>query len=129
MNRFLEWFLPVLALSIGVMILTVFFHLLAAVKRFFSSDNSIKIKGFLDKDARVTLLMKRGETLENVRFIGFTDVTHSKGNLPYQLRNMAIVESLSGERILLRSDHIRSIRHLKSEEMSDRRGPASPAAS
>lgn len=126
MNWFLEWMLPILAVCLGVMIVTVFFHLLAAVKRLFSPERVIKVKGFLEKDARVTLHLKRGETLENVLFIGFTDVTHLQDNLPYQLRNMAILESLSGERILVRSDHIRSIRQLKSEP---REPPNASAAS
>lgn len=116
MNMFLEWFGPILALCIGVMILAVFFNVLAAVKGTISPARKIKIKGFLKDRDRVTLELKRGDALEDVRFIGFLDHTSVKGGLPHQLANMLIVETRSGERILLRAEDVRSIRQLKSEE-------------
>lgn len=115
MNSFLEWFGPTLALSIGVMILAVFFNVLAAVKRAISPVKKITIKGFLKDHDRVTLQMKRDEAMEDVRIVGFLDATSAKGVLPYQLANMMVVETRSGERILLRAEDVRSIRQLKSD--------------
>jgi hypothetical protein len=114
MDVFLSWLGPVLALCIGVMILAVFFKLLGALSDRLSPTRNIKIKGFLKQADFVTLHMNRGESLENVRFIGFADATSFKG-MPYQLANMVIVESRSGERILLRADSIRSIRQVSAE--------------
>src|SRR2546428_7793334 len=115
METFLNWFGPIVAVCVGIMILAVFFTALAAVKERLSPSRSIKIKGFLKKADRVTVLLNRGEALENVRFVGFTDPSSFKGGIPYQLSNMVILESSSGERILLRADSIRSIRQLKAE--------------
>jgi hypothetical protein len=125
MDTFLNWFGPIVALCIGVMMLAVFFTALAWVKDRLSPSRSIKIKGFLNKTDRVTLHLSRGETLENVRFVGFTDPSSFKGGIPYQLSNMVILESHSGERILLRADSIRSIRQLNGEPaVAPNGGPA-----
>lgn len=113
MDTFLNWLGPIIALCIGVMILAAFFTVLGAIRDRLSPSRSIKIKGFLNKADRVSLQLSRGETLENVRFVGVTDPSSFKGGIPYQLSNMAVLESESGERILLRADSIRSIRQVK----------------
>lgn len=128
MNAFLDWLGPILAMCIGVMILAIFFNALAAVKNRLTPARSIRIKGFLNKADRVTLHLSRGEILEDVRFIGFLDTTSLKGAVPYQLSNMVILESQSGERILLRADNIRSIRQLNVEPCASASGDcATPA--
>lgn len=127
-NTFFEWLGPILAVCIGVMILTVFFNALAAVKNLLSPARSGKIKGFLDEKDRVTVHLIRGEILENVRFVGLLDRASVRGGLPHQLANMVIVESESGERILLRADSIRSIRQLSADARPSANGnPGTPA--
>jgi hypothetical protein len=91
-----------------------FFKVLGVVSDRLSPTRDIRIKGFLKQAEFVTLRMHRGETLENVRFIGSMD-TRSLRGMPYQLANMVIVETTSGERILLRPDGIRSIRQMSGD--------------
>lgn len=117
-----------MAVCVGVMILSVFYSALGAVKDRLSPSRSIKINGFLNKTDRVTVYLNRGETLRDVRFIGFTDPSSFKGNVPYHLMNMVILESQAGERILLKADSIRSIRQLSAEPtLAATDSPAAPS--
>lgn len=115
METFLIVLGPVLALCSGVIILAVFFNVMNAIKDRLSPAKTIKIKKFLNDADRVTLELNRGQKIENVRFLGFTDSSNYKSGLPYQLLNMVILETTDKERILLRADSIRSIRQLNSE--------------
>jgi hypothetical protein len=50
--------------------------------------------------------------LENFQFVGFTEQNSAKGVIPYQLASMAVFESETGSRAMVRADSIRMIEEM-----------------
>ena len=114
MNTFYETFGFVAALCAGVIILAVFFTSLGYFKRAIHKSGIVAVSDFVRKDKRVSVQLRSGRTLPNVRFLGFTESSSANGAIPHQLSCMAVFESEDSRRIMIRADSIALI-----EELSD----------
>ncbi len=116
MDTFLNTFGVVVAFCLGIIILAIFFTLLGYLNRAIGGGKIIKLRGFLKEAAWVNVHLIGGNTLERRKFVGFTDSPPAKGNIPFQLRNMVVLEDEKGLRTLIKSDAIKMI-----EEVEDAR--------
>jgi hypothetical protein len=112
MDAFTNAFGVVAALCLGVMIMSVFFTLLGYVSKAVSGYKVVKLKGLLKDGDLVNIHLVGGKTLEHMKFIGFTDGPAVKGNIPFQMRNMVVLESTKGLRLFLRADSVKMIEEI-----------------
>jgi hypothetical protein len=103
--------LGVVAPIVGaIMVLTVFFKVVGWMSgRFPASTTRIAFKGVLDARTRATVHLSNGTTLENVRFIGFTEAGSAKHPFPFELQGMVILEHPDGRRTMVPAKLIRMI--------------------
>ena len=113
MNTFNETFGFIFALCAGVMILAVFFTTLGYLKRGVRGPGVLKMKGFVREGKRINVHLASGRTLDNFQFVGFTEQNSVKGAIPYQLASMAVFESKTGSRVMVRADSIRMIEEIE----------------
>jgi hypothetical protein len=93
-----------LCFVLSIIVLSVFFLLLARLSAARIKQDSIPMSGVLTKDSWVTVHVSGAKPFERVRFIGFTN-----NQLPYYLSNMVILESAEGRRYLIREKVIKMI--------------------
>ncbi len=113
MDTFTNTFGGVAALCLGVIILAVFFSLLNLVNRLAGGNKLIKFRGLLKEAAWVNVHLIGGNTLTRMKFVGFTDPPSAKGNVPFQLRNMVVLENEHGLRTLIKAETIRMIEEIE----------------
>ena len=113
MDVFFSTFGGVAALCLGVIILAVFFSLLNLVTRLAGGNKIIKFRGLLKEAAWVNVHLVGGNTLERMKFVGFTDPPSAKGNIPFQLRNMVVLENEHGLRTLIKAEAIKMIEEIE----------------
>ena len=101
MERFVDTFGVVVA-----------FTLLGYLNNLIGGGKVIKLRGFLKDAALVNVHLVGGNTLERMRFVGFTDSPAAKGNVPFQLRNMVVLENEHGLRTLIKADTIKMIEEI-----------------
>lgn len=102
----------VLCIALGIIVLSVFFNLLARMAGSIGEARSqnLTVRGVIKKDTWVAVHMIGGETFERVRLLGFTKESEfSKTNLPPDLYGMVILEDSESKRYLVRSKAIRMI--------------------
>src|ERR1700733_880013 len=104
MDVFLSTFGGVAALCLGVIILAIFFSLLGYLNRLAGGNKLIKFRGLLKDAAWVNVHLVGGNTLARMKFVGFTDPPSAKGNIPFQLRNMVVLENDHGLRTLIKAE-------------------------
>jgi hypothetical protein len=122
MDAFSQTLGVVIALCIGVVALTLFFKVI----QYFGTllrGNSGKIlvaQDFIKKDSLVTVKITGGETLERVKFVGFTkSQIHGKDSIPFPFARMAVFENEAGERIFIPSTTIQFIREIPAPTRSE----------
>lgn len=93
----------------GIMVLTLFFKIANRMSSGPAAVKGIGIEDTLDKTTRVTVYLTNDRTFENVKLIGFTDTSRTKGAFPFELDRMAILEQLDGKRWVISSKLIRMI--------------------
>jgi len=100
----------ILCITIAIMALAIFFHLLSYFTESGSKPDAIAIRGVLKKDTWATVHMSGSDkTFERVKFIGFTNTDSFKTHLPHQLNGMVILEDPEGCQFLVRAKSIRMI--------------------
>jgi hypothetical protein len=99
----------VMACVIGIIVLTVFFKLLAALQRHFDNSPLIKVTGLTKPGGWVNVHVAGGKAIERVKFVGFTEQGGKGGNLPYQMATMLVLEQEDGRRIFVRADSVRML--------------------
>ena len=99
----------VLCIVLGIIVLTVFFQIVASLNSRGPKPEAITIRGVLKKDTFVTVHTSNTETFEHVRFIGFTNADSFKNPIPYDLHGMVILENKEGYRYIIRAKSIRMI--------------------
>lgn len=109
MEYFIIWISAIGAVCIGVMVLSVFFAVMGAIKSRLTSARYIKLKGFLKDGEVVDVHLTSGKVMEGLSFVGFMDTAAMKGGLPYQLQNMVVFETTDRRRVMLRGDLIKII--------------------
>ena len=107
MDTFCQVFGVVAALSLGIIILTVFFNVVGYFKRTTRGFDIVKMKGFIKDGKLINVHLSSSKSVLGVRFIGFTDQNTGKGGVPYQLAGMAVLETAKGARIYVRADSVR----------------------
>lgn len=114
MQMFYDTLAVVLAISIGIMVLSVFFWLLAKIdNKLRKPANLLHVKGILDKGQRINIHFNRSQTMMNVRFAGIiSEKQAEKGGLPYQLVGMMVVEDAEQKRFLVKADTIRMVEQI-----------------
>lgn len=118
MEFFSAWMGPIGAICIGIMVLALFFRVMALISSRFDTAKYIKFKKLLNQPAKMTVYLGRGEKISDVRFVGFTDPSSLKG-VPYQFSNLVVFETMDGRRVVLRANTIRRM-----EEQMDPDGPS-----
>jgi hypothetical protein len=106
---------PILALVIGVVLFIVIVWLLARLAEFFRGTNSKAFiaQEFIRKDALVTVKTTGRETLERVKFLGFSKAQGARPEgVPFPFTRMAVFENEALERIYIPSTHIQYIKEL-----------------
>jgi hypothetical protein len=73
----------------------------------------VPLQGFINERKLVNVHLKNGKIFRGVRFVGFTEDTSPKSGIPYQLSRMAVCETETGAKILLRADAIQTIEELE----------------
>jgi hypothetical protein len=107
MDTFYQVFGFVAALSLGIIILTVFFTVVGYFKRATRGFDIVKMKGFIKDGKLINVHLNSGKTVLGVRFIGFTDQNTGKGGVPYQLAGMVVLETAKEARIYVRAESVR----------------------
>jgi hypothetical protein len=111
MDVFMSTFGGVAALCLGVIILAVFFSLLNRLTG--GGNKIIKFHGLLKEAAWVNVHLVGGNILERMKFVGFTDPPSAKGNIPFHLRNMVVLENDHGLRTLIKAEAIKMIEEIQ----------------
>ena len=110
MENFLQIIGPVIAVAIGIMILAVFFKVMAAVGKKADEPAIIKLKSFFKDAEFVDVHLSGTNILKRVRVIGVSDVSQiGKGGFPYELNGMVVVEKENKKRIMIKAEAISMI--------------------
>jgi hypothetical protein len=118
MDAFTQTFGGVLALCLGIIILTVFFKTLGYLGRLWSGAETtvIKSQSFVAEKAIVKVFLKDGEILDSVTFLGFSQTSTSHRSpgqgLPFELNKMAVFANPDGTKIFVAPKAINSIHEL-----------------
>lgn len=93
----------------AIIVLTLFFRFLGWITRKAGpSVVQFSAKGVFDGNTPATVSLSSGETLENVRILGFTQTT-GKADFPYELSRMVILQHDDGRHSLIQAKLIRRI--------------------
>ena len=114
MDIFTQVFGVVMAISLGIMVLTIFFTGIGYFKRRTASFDIVKLKRFIKDGRVVNVHLSSGRIYPGVRFVGFTDQSSAKGGIPFSLSQMVVCETAKGARIFFRAEAVRVI-----EEVDD----------
>lgn len=114
MDTFIQTFGFVAALCAGVILLALFFTGLGYFKRAIRESGVVTVSGFVRDGKLVKVFLRDGHVTPKVRFIGFTESGSKNLAIPHPLSCMAVFESESGARLLIRPDSIKMI-----EEVAD----------
>ncbi len=98
----------VVAVCIGVMLLTAFFQGINLLKRRAQPFEIVKLKQLVDGHKTVTVHLTGGKFFPRLRFIGFADSKHSDG-VPYPLTQMVVCETATGARVLFSPRAVKAI--------------------
>jgi hypothetical protein len=113
METFIQVFGFIAALCAGIIILALFFTGLNYLKRATRGFDIVKMKRFIKDGRLVNVHLSSGKIFAGVRFIGFTDESSTKGDIPYPLSHMVVCETAKGTRVFFRADAVRIIEELE----------------
>jgi hypothetical protein len=118
MENFSYVFGPVLAVALGIIVLSVFFKILSRFGKTKDEPALIKLKGFFKNAEFVDVHLGGANVLKKVRVIGVSDVSQiGKGGFPYELNGMVVLEKENKKRIMIKAKLITMI--VESETESD----------
>ncbi len=113
MNQFIETLGATggfaIAVVASIMILTLFYKGLAWLGGTGTAPEALAVRGVLKKDTWATVRLQGGQTFDHVRFLGYTDATASKAQVPWDLSGMVILEDEQQRRYLIRAKSIHMI--------------------
>ena len=114
METFSQVFGFVIAVCIGIMLLTVFFTGIGYFKRRTASFEIVKLKHFINDGRVINIHLSSGRIFSSVRFVGFTDQGSAKARIPFSLSQMVVCETAKGARIFFRAEAVRVIEEVES---------------
>ncbi len=113
MQLFYDTLSVVLAISAGIMILSVFFWGLAKIASRLHDPKLLQVEGILNKGQRINIHFNRNQTMTDVRFTGIvTQKNTANGALPHHFIGMLIIEDSEQKRFLIKADTIRMIEQI-----------------
>ena len=111
MDSFLPVFSGVLALVLGIVILSIFWWGLARLGRLLDGRKIVRLPGLGGNSALVNVHLLGGTVLEKMKMLGTTQ-DGGKGGLPHQLYRMVVLENQEGLKLYIKGDSIRMIEEL-----------------
>lgn len=99
----------VLCIALAIMLLTLFYRVLAWISNPRGEPEPLTVRGVLKEDTWATVYMTGTKTFERVRFLGYMSSESTKYHLPHELNGMVILEDEAGSRFLVRAKAIRMI--------------------
>lgn len=109
METFGQVFGFVIAICIGIMVLTAFFTGIGYFKRRTATFDIVKLKRFINDGQVVNVHLNDGKIFAGVRFVGFTEQSSGKAGIPFSLSQMVVCETANGARIFFRAEAVRVI--------------------
>lgn len=97
------------AIVASIIALALFFKGLAWLSGTGTPLESLAVRGVLKKDTWATVRLQGGQTFDRVRFLGYTDASASKAQVPWDLSGMVILEDEQEKRYLIRAKSIHMI--------------------
>jgi len=96
----------------GIIVLGIFFAIMERLGRM-GSPHTVVVphSAFLIEGSRVNLLLRRGERLNDLRFVGFT-TSAGDDKMPYELNKLAAFDTDRGTRVYVRAERIVLIEQL-----------------
>src|SRR5262245_20867273 len=86
----------------SIILLTLFFKLLSLFSRKESTAIlGVSLRGVLDDKTLVTIHPENGAALHDVRLVGFIEREAVKGDFPWELHGMLVLEQNDGRRVLI----------------------------
>ena len=115
-DTFAQAFGYVAAIAGGIAMLTVFFLIVARINRLFSRSDMVTLKGVIDEQALIDVVLKEGERICDVKLIGVTDPKTGKGpSLPYQLNHLVVFQKQDGRKYFVLPE---SINYMEEKKIS-----------
>lgn len=97
----------VAAIAAGIAMLSVFFMVTGRINRMFDRSAIVTLKGVLDEQALVDVVLKKGERISDVTLVGFTETKAGKGPpIPYQMNHLAVFKKDDGRKYFIRPESI-----------------------
>lgn len=121
MDTFSQAMAVVSAICFGIFAITIFLIVINYLKNLIggTSGQILVAQDFIKKDSTVTVHLSGGETIESVKFIGFTtSKNQGKDPIPFTLLKMAVFENVDHERIFIPSVNIKFIKEIPSRSLS-----------
>ncbi|HEV3271275.1 MAG TPA: hypothetical protein VGZ93_03755 [Candidatus Methylacidiphilales bacterium] len=121
MDTFSQAIAVVAAICLGVFAVAIFLTVFNYLKNLIggTSGHILVAQDFIKKDSTVTVHLNGGETIESVKFIGFTTSNNQgKDRVPFTLLKMAVFENSDRERIFIPSVNIKFIKETPSPSPS-----------
>jgi hypothetical protein len=113
MESFYKTLGVVLALCIGIGVMTLFFWIINLIKKVDRKVNVLKMEGFITEGRYINVHLSTGKIYRNIKFIGFTEKKSEKDAMPYQLWQMMVCETAKGAKVLIRTDTVRVIEEIE----------------
>lgn len=110
MENFTYVFGPVLAVVLGIIVLSVFFKVLSRFGKTKDEPPLIKLKGFFKNAEFVDVHLGGMSVLKKVRVVGVSDSYQiGKGGFPHELHGMVVLEKENKKRIMIKAKLITMI--------------------
>ncbi len=93
--------------------MTAFFGVIGCLKSRMRSFDFVKLKLFIKDGRVVSVHLNSGKVFSGVRFVGFTDHSSTKSDIPFSLSQMVVCETAKGARIFFRADAVRVIEEVE----------------
>ena len=118
MDTFSQAIAVVTAICLGIFAVAIFLTVFNYLKKLIggTSGQILVAQDFIKKDSTVTVHLSGGETIESVKFIGFTtSKNQGKYPIPFTLLKMAVFENSDHERIFIPSVNIKFIKEIPAQ--------------
>ena len=83
----------------SIMVLALFFTALSRLKSYLRHDIVVPKSSFIDVGTRVTLHMRDGRKLKELRFVGFTRQIDYNNDMPHELSKLMVFDTETGSRM------------------------------
>lgn len=100
------------AITGAIILLTVFFTVWGRVKHRLRHDIVVPKSSFIDVGTRVTLHMRDGRKLKELRFVGYTRQVDYDSDMPHELSKLLVFDTETGSRMYVPPARISEVEQL-----------------